>query len=240
MATSPHIVFHAGIHKTGTTSIQVFMHTNRPALRNLDVDFYTGLYSPHNHMELHAAAMRFERQSGFKQRSGLMVDDTFRANITARIRRYISESLCRRVVFSNEGLSLLRYPDEMDRLKKMVPSGSIEIVLYIRNATAFLKSYSLQLLKNPLTLPKTIDKDSFAYTGPDSWLIDFEDRINRFRDAFGAQNVTVVDYDREFHTQGNVIPSFLKIIGIEPTFEENQWRSLFLNRSSGAPDPTHG
>lgn len=240
MATSPHVVFHAGIHKTGTTSIQAFLHTNRPALRNLDVDFYTGLYQPYNHVELHAAAMRFERQSGFKQRSGLIVDDSFRANVTARIRQYISESLCRRIVFSNEGLSLLRYPDEMDRLKKMVPSGRIEIVLYIRDAAAFLKSYSRQLRKNPLTLPKTIDKDSFAYTGPDSWLIDFEDRISRFRDAFGAQSVTVVDYDREIHTQGNVIPSFLRIIGIEPTFGEDQWRSLFLNRSSGAPDPTHG
>jgi hypothetical protein len=230
-------VFHAGFHKTGTTSIQVFMHTNRPALRELNVDFYTGQFIAWNHAELHAAAMRFDRQSGFKRRSGLIINDAFRASVMERVRQYISGSVCRRVVFSNEGLSLLRYPDEMDRLQKMVPSGRIEIVIYVRDATAFLRSYSLQLRKNPLTLPKTIDKDSFAYTGPDSWLIAFEDRINRFRDAFGAQNVTVIDYDRELQTEGNVIPSFLRTIGIEPSFGADQWRGLFMNRSAGAPDP---
>jgi hypothetical protein len=239
MATFPHVVFHAGLHKTGTTSIQEFLHANRHGLRDLDVDFYTGIYITSNHVELHAAAMRFERQSGFKQRSGLVVDEAFRSRITNHIRQYISGSSCRRVVFSNEGLSMLRYPDEMDNLKRMVPSGVIEIVLYVRDPEAFLKSYSRQLRKNPLTLPATIDKESFAYTEPDSWLVDFDNRIGRFRDAFGAENVTVVDYDRELRVEGNVIPSFLRIIGVAPTFGESQWRSLFLNRSSGGGDQTH-
>jgi hypothetical protein len=237
VAVSPHIVVHAGLHKTGTTSIQMFLHRNRAALRERGVDFYTGLFQPNNHVELHAAAMRFERASGFKQRSGLTVDDAFRANVGARVRQYISQSPCRCIVFSNEGLSLLRYPDEMDQLRQMVPSGRIEIVLYLRSAKDFVKSYSLQLRKNPLTLPNTIEKDSFAYLEPDSWLLDFEARVNSFRDAFGAENVTVVDYDREVQLHGNVMPSFLRIIGIEPAFGENEWRTLFLNRSPGTADP---
>ncbi|HXV12519.1 MAG TPA: hypothetical protein VD839_17090 [Burkholderiales bacterium] len=218
----------------------MFLHRNRATLKELGVDFYTGLFQPNNHVELHVAAMRFERASGFKQRSGLNVDEAFRSNVTRRVRQYISQSPCRCIVFSNEAISLLRYPDEMHRLRQMVPSGRIEIVLYLRNPKDFVRSYSLQLRKNPLTLPKVIDKDSFAYLEADSWLLDFEGRVNSFRDVFGAENVTVVDYDHEVQTHGNVIPSFLRIIGIEPTFGEREWKNLFLNRSSSTPSPTDG
>lgn len=230
-------MFHAGFHKTGTTSIQTFLDRNRAAFASRGVDFYSGLYQRGNHVELHAAAMRFDRPSGFKQRSKVLINQAFRTNVSAHVSQYISRSPCNCVVFSNEGLSLLRYSDEMDSLRQMVPSGKIEIVLYIRNVKDFVRSYSLQLRKNPLTLPEAIDKDSFAYLEPDSWVLDFETRIGGFRRAFGAENVTVVDYDRELQAEGNVIPSFLRIIGIEPAFGKEEWSSLFLNRSPGAPGP---
>lgn len=237
MTNSPHIVFHAGFHKTGTTSIQTFLDRKRDVLLARGVDFYAGLYQRSNHVEIHAAAMRFDRPSGFKQRSGLLINDAFRTNISAHVYQFILRSPGRRIVFSNEGLSLLRYPDEMDCLRRMVPAGRIEIVLYTRNVADFTKSYSLQLQKNPRTLPDVVDKESFAYLAPDSWVLDFENRINGFRNAFGSENVTVLDYDQELNAHGNVIPSFLQIIGIEPTFGQDEWKTLFLNRSPESPRP---
>ena len=232
MAGEHEVVIHAGIHKTGTTSIQYFMHANRDALRAHDVDYYSGVYRPENHVELHLASLRRERDSNFKLSSGIVVNDRLVERIGDRVRRYIAGSACRRVVFSNEGLSLLRYPDEMARLKAMIPTERIQIILYTRSAEGFLRSYSRQLLKDPRALPKVIDKDSFAYTAADSWLVDFKDRIDRFRSAFGSSHVSVVDYDEQMRTIGNVIPSFLSLIGIDAEFKKAEWGGMFLNRSS--------
>lgn len=80
-------------------------------------------------------------------------------------------------------------------------------------------------------LPLSSERDSFAYMGHDSWLVDFESRLAAFRKAFGIKNVVAVDYDRELRTNGNVIPSFLNILGVERHFNANVWRGVFVNRS---------
>lgn len=237
MHSSRVVTFHVGLHKTGTTSIQSFMHVARAELCECGVDYYLGSPIAQNHVELHLAALRFERLSGFKQRQSVVVDDRMRAAITNHVNDHIRRSPCRRVVFSNEGLSLLRFPDEMERLRAMTADARIEIVFYRRKTRDYLRSYSAELHKDPATLPAVIDKDSFAYTEPDSWLADIDARIDAFRSAFGTDNVIVLDYDREIESRGNVIPSFLETLGVESSFREELWKSMFLNRSVAAPKP---
>jgi hypothetical protein len=235
MSGKRRIVIHVGIHKTGSTSIQGFLHAHREALRRLDVDFYSGAYNESNHVELHAAAMRCERTSPWKLGVGLEVDGTFREAVQQRVHQYIAESHCGCIVFSAEGLSYLRYEDEMNRLRNMIPEGRIEIVVYVRDPASFLASYKRELKKH--VVPVLIDEDSFAYTGDDSWLVDFDKRIDGFRDAFGGQNVIVIDYDHELRTSGNVIPSFLRVLGVESHFSSADWSSFFLNRTRAMNSP---
>ena len=226
------VTFHVGLHKTGTTSIQCFMHAVRQELRERGIDFYRGEPFPHNHVELHLAALRFDRLSGFKQRQSISVDQRMREAIVKRVGNYIRQSPCQRVVFSNEGLSLLRFPDEMQQLRAMAAEASVEIVFCRREARDYLRSYSAELHKDPATLPEVIDMDSFAYTEPDSWLADIDARIDAFRNVFGADNVIVLDYDDELKSRGNVIPSFLATLGLEPGFRADLWETMFLNRSA--------
>jgi len=235
VSTEKRIVIHVGIHKTGSTSIQEFLRTHREALRTLNVDFFSGAHLPSNHVELHVAAMRLERASPFKMSAGIVVDEVYRQNVQARVRQYITQSNCRCIVFSAEGLSYLRYEDEMNRLKAMIPTGRIEIIMYLRNAAGFLASYQREMTKH--TLPAIIESDSFAYTGKDSWLVDYESRLAGFRNAFGAQNVIALDYDHELRTAGNVIPSFLNVLGVADHFHVQDWSGFFLNRTPGVGDP---
>jgi GT2 family glycosyltransferase len=174
--------------------------------------------------------MRRERTSPWKLGVGLEVDGTFREAVQQRVHQYIAESHCGCIVFSAEGLSYLRYEDEMNRLRTLIPEGRIEIVVYVREPASFLASYKRELKKH--VVPVVIDEDSFAYTGDDSWLSDFDKRIDGFRDAFGGQNVIVIDYDHELRTFGNVIPSFLRVLGVESHFSSADWSSFFLNRTS--------
>lgn len=226
---SKRIIVHAGIHKTGSTSIQKFLGERRAALREQGIDFYAGSYMPNNHAELHAAAMRTERQSGFKRINRIEVDGAYRDDVRERVRQHVANSPCPTVLFSAEGLSYLRHPDEFDRLKDML-LGDIEVVLYLREAAGFLASY-----RRMLHVPESfiVTRDSFAYVGDDSWLVDYKALVAGFQSAFPVVNV--LDYDRELRQRGNVIPSFLDVIGAR--FRAEEWRGVFVNRTVGLDIP---
>jgi hypothetical protein len=64
-----------------------------------------------------------------------------------------------------------------------------------------------------------------------SWLVDFESRLANFKHAFGFRNVIVFNYDHELHAVGSVIPSFLKVLGVESHFDFQDWSKFFLNRT---------
>ncbi len=234
MSAEKRIVIHVGIHKTGSTSIQEFLRSHRIALHGLDVDFYLGAFNPRNHVELHAAAIRLERDCPFKLNKGLVVDESFRESVQARVRQYIAQSQSACMIFSAEGLSYLRYEDEMERLQAMIPEGHIDIVMYLRDSAGFLASYRSEMTKH--RMPPTIERDSFAYTADDSWLVDFESRLASFRKAFGTQNVIALDYDHELRTAGSVIPSFLNVVGVGSHFRAQDWNGIFLNPTVSSKD----
>lgn len=221
------IIIHVGIHKTGTTSIQTFLGRHRFALQRLGIDFYTGIFIADNHVELHDAAMRLNRDSPFKLDSKLHVDKEFIERVHHHISQYIKQSDFPIILFSAEGLSLLYYEDELRRLKNFFSKDCIKILIYVRNPTDFLRSYKNELNKH--AKPEKIEKDSFAYTEPDSWLLDFESRISKFEKVFGPENVILIDYDDEVGRDGNIIPSFLRAIGIESDFNKEDWDSIYLN-----------
>jgi hypothetical protein len=224
-------ILHIGLHKTGTTSIQTFLQRNIGVLQTHGLDFYQGMVFPENHVELHAASMRPERQSGYKNRAGLKVDAMYIAQVRQRVTQFVLDSKASRLVFSNEGLSLLRYEDELEILKTLFPAGRFQVVVYLRNETDYLRSYVAQLSKNPETLPQLIDQESFAYTEPDSWLADYEARLAPFKQVFGESHVHVLDFDTVVNRQGNVIPSFLEWLGLASVFSPKDWENCFYNRS---------
>lgn len=225
------IYMHIGLHKTGTTSIQHFLQANREEILAHGYDFYQGIDLPENHVELHLAAMRVDRESGYKNRTGFIASPEYYKMTQERVCEFVHKSSASRLIFSSEGISLLRHSDEMDALKRLFPTAHIEIIVFLRDPSEYLRSFAKQIRKDPNTLPKVITSDSFAYTEPDSWLIDYEERLKWFYLAFGRDNVHVVDYDASVRTQGNVIPSFLAAIGIEPMCFAEKWGQYFFNKT---------
>lgn len=221
-------ILHVGVHKTGTTSIQSFLGAQRERFKALDIDVYEGHHDLNNHVELHTSTMREDRLSPFKLDHGLQVDPAYQAAVSARVGDYVARSTASRVLFSAEGLSYLRYADEMDRLRSLLPDCDIQIVFYVRDREGFLTSYRRELHRH--RLPDVIDRDSFAYVADDTWLVDFERRIAAFQAAFGPSNVIVLDYDSEMRACGNIIPSFLRTLRVETAFGRETWDDIFMNR----------
>jgi hypothetical protein len=140
------LYLHIGTHKTGSTSIQHFLLHHACSLRERGIAFYRGQYRETNHIELYLASLRYERDSFAKQRFGksLKFDPDFTRDVAHSVQHFLRSCPEPQVVFSTEGLSLLRHDDEIDRLKSVLGSESTNatIILYLRNKTDFLRSYT--------------------------------------------------------------------------------------------------
>jgi hypothetical protein len=184
------VLLHVGTHRTGTTSIQRFLRDHPAELAEVGLTFPRGQFLADNHVELHMLTMRPERQT-FARRMFPQPSP-----VTAR-----TDAL-----WSAEGLSFLRYPDEIERIVSMIGVPD-RVVMFIREPASFLASYTRNLAR--VGVSPSSDPDSTAYVEPDSWLVDYDTRIGLWREMVGAERVTVLDYDDD------VIPIFADLLGID-------------------------
>lgn len=225
------LILHIGTHKTGSTALQQFLWDHRRRLSRHGIGLYRGLYKKENHIELFLASMRYDRDSF--ARSRLFRDRTIDAEFTHRVseavRGFIGSREERRLLFTAEGLCLLRFPDEISRLQEILDAdhNDVRIVLYLRNKTDFLRSYTRQVLKSPGRRTSDDPTSSF-YVQPDTWLTDYDALLSTYRAGFGDESVTVIDYDAEMARAGNIIPAFLRAVGLE---DELNCAGYFQNQS---------
>jgi len=219
---------HIGFHKTGSTSIQNFLQINRKKLTELGFDFYKGQHIDQNHVELHASTMNFDRSSTFRLRSGLRFGPDYLEKTRQRMANYFQDNSDANCIFSAEGLSLLRYEAETDRLASILNSD-VRIIAYLRNKADYQLSHAGQL-KRAGQLEGS-DKDSYAYLGDDSWMLNYGSRLAAYKKTFGEANICVIDYDEACRFDGNVIPSLLRELEIDGHFPEESWKKMRLNHS---------
>ena len=202
------IYLHIGTLKTGSKSIQKFLGDNREHLLNYGYSFYRGCCpNENNHSELHLATLRDDRDSLGRQKWTERRGEEYKQQILLRVQKFIRNRKTPQAIFSNEGLSLLRYSDELDRLAEMMDGDNLRIVLYLRNKKDFLRSYTNQICKvrgrHPLK-----DPNSALYVAPDSWLVDYKKLIEVYSTRFGRQNIIIKNYDHERSETGNILNSF--------------------------------
>jgi hypothetical protein len=229
------LILHIGTHKTGSKSLQRFLLDHADDLSRRGIAVYRGEYREGNHIELHLAAMRYERDSFAKlARTELKIDAAYTRHVAERVQAFIGSRRAERIVFTSEGLSWLRYHDEIDRLREVLDAGSheIKVVLYLRNEQDFLRSYTAQIHTVPGRTPSN-DRCSTLYVEPDTWLVDYESLVAAYQRGFGATNVVIVDYDDEMRKVGNAIPSFLSVLGLDSADVLN-CSSYFLNTTNPA------
>lgn len=219
------IFVHIGFHKTGTSSIQLLMDKNRDKMIDVGIFYYTGALNPSNHVELHCAAMRDERVSPFKLRSGIRPNTEFIEATRTQVAKFLQPAGT--FIFSAEGLSYLRYSDEIRTLHQLFGGREIEFIAYIRNQSDWLASYKAEMRKHAAS--PAARGDSYSNTQSNSWLLDFEARLAPFRDVAGTK-LHVIDYDMAVANEGSVIPSFFRTIGASSTLDDNpEWKDYWKN-----------
>ncbi|MEM8681471.1 MAG: hypothetical protein AAGF97_19160 [Planctomycetota bacterium] len=190
---------HLGQHKTGTTSIQMFLKEQAEPLRA------RGLYVPlpgQIHALLNVYSLARDRMSSVKEDLRQRKHALFFWSLGWRLRRQIARHYhraraqgCRDVLWSNEGLYLLNSAAEYQRLVQVFAAHSDETVAVccFRDRDEYRASYMSQLEKDQR--PFSADRDSYRYVDRDSWLFDFDRKRTLLEQTF--DRTLTFDYDSE-------------------------------------------
>lgn len=204
-------VIHIGTQKTGTTSFQKVLHESRDGLEAqgilLATDDGSGLSTVIAHL-----VVRTELQPPFRLDNPDLNLRSRQREFRQHIRQQVTSDY-QTVIFSHEALSFVRTAREIRVLRRLMFPRKVRIVVTVRSPHDFLDSWRSQLLRNHNSGPSDFD-GSFMNTRPDSWLVRFDDLIGLYAAAFGKPNVTVVDYDQELRTHGDVVPSVWRACGL--------------------------
>lgn len=223
------VYLHIGTHKTGSTSIQKFLHQQGDRLMAQGMLFYRGRHLPSNHVELHSATIRPSRPTPFKLDRGLLIDDAYCRLIQGDVSAFLDGCDDRAAIFSAEGLSYLRHPDELERLRALFAGHDVEIIVYLRETEAYRRSHLAEFGRRRARGGVVIG--DFADLAPGSWLLDYRARLKPFRQTFGSEHVHVIDYDVEVARDGSAIPALLRLLGIADAFSAADWAMFDYNRS---------
>lgn len=195
-------IIHIGQHKTGTTSIQHYLRSEREQLieNGLYVaDTMLGFDNP-SHFLLNVYALDEDRDSTAKLRLREFLDDDFFATLDTRLEAEITQHYrrarelgCSEILWTNEGLFLLNSEKEYLKLKGLFDHLSEEMlcVCCFRDVTSFREAYIKQL--QSLELELSDDPKSYRYLEPDSWIFDYERKKALLNAVF--EEVLILDYD---------------------------------------------
>jgi hypothetical protein len=199
------LYLHIGVHKTGSSSIQSSLHKARDALRKHGISYpgrdvdHADLYSPFcdsphkEHRNLRTGLGTVEAARRWNEE----VLDFFSAQL--------ADAGCRKIVLSAEGFSSLGAAG-VTRLREFLHKfvADVVVVCFVRSPVRFAISYAQEIV-----LGGKLIEESIRYPH----LPNYRDKLTRFIDAFGIENLRVINFDATCAQQRSLVTSFLEAIG---------------------------
>ncbi|MFG1426695.1 hypothetical protein [Roseixanthobacter glucoisosaccharinicivorans] len=197
------IILHAGTPKTGTTSLQLFLHRHRDALRDRGVLYPSAGITP-------PPEPKHQWMIG-----GLMREDPrdFRGMLAAALEEARPDT--HTMILSSEGLFHRWWdfsPEGRGALQELSARFPLEVWAFFREPVSFIRSFYIQMLKNPrgsgpcygedLSLGEMLDRPRFSIH------LDYIGYIRAVEEALGAGTV------RPFRYGGNTVGDVLAALGI--------------------------
>lgn len=211
------LLIHIGMQKTGTSSLQAFLHQNTEALaragfvypRWQDPEFPV-VRGPSYHG--HLAAYCADFQCSFARPSGRDVARFFAA---------IPDD-DRTTIISAEAFSRLRAPERARALFESF--RDIRIVLYLREQTRWMESIFNQMHKilfwrgDPIVFSSELISEAnlfrFLRSQNYIWMLNLQNLVGGWERALGADRMTVRVYDPAEFAGGNLFSDFMLQLGV--------------------------
>ena len=202
------LLFHAGMPKTGTTSIQNACFAARSDLLATAGVLYPSLAANHTN-----AICTLFMNDPTRHISNKMADIRTPEQVTGAQARYraslvhdLENNDWERVLISAEGAANLARP-ELERLRDwfLMYVDRIEVVYYLREPLGYTTSVSQQLLKGGVTLGELHSKPQ---------LPNWKGRLNNAIGAFGRDAVTIRDFGAATKGEGGLLADFCAVFGL--------------------------
>ncbi|TNC44207.1 sulfotransferase domain-containing protein [Rubellimicrobium rubrum] len=188
--TVSQVVIHAGIHRTGTTSLQQFLSGNRTALAAEGVS-YPGGRVHHQHLAW-----------------GLRRGEISTSDMLDHIA--MQEGKASTVVLSAEDFCILTDLAWVETIAKTYPT---RVVFYLRRQDHWLMSWYNQHVKWPFETRKAqMAPDEFLASIEDFYWLDFSTLLGRWEAAIGAENVSIGVLEKG--QVGDVVNDFVDRVGL--------------------------
>ena len=224
------VVLHIGSGKTGTSSIQYFLHRNRERLADFGVLYpkspgktrhtRLGLFAQPDHML--ADIPSWGRETSMTPRE-------FREAFRRRLSKELSDSGLSRVLFSDEALfgsseaTLRNLGSFVDRLAR-----SVRVVVYLRRQDDHLISRYQQVVKVGETMRLTERMEALDY----SKTYDYHARLATWQRLVQPDTLVVRRFERDRMVEGSLLQDFLDAAGIDARvadFEQVERRNESLD-----------
>lgn len=204
----PIIYLHIGLHKTGSTSIQATLFSNRAKLLEHGVNYFA---IGQNHSEtLHPLFSGSPLTYHLNQRHGINTKrKAERKNSATRrtLRRELEANTSPRFVISGEDLCTLS-ADAVTRMREELSpyAGSFRVIVYVRDPIKYINSAFQERLRNG---------ENFAQIAAAPLSPGYM-RISRYNRVFGRQNVDIRLFEPEQFPHRDVVADFLGALGVDP------------------------
>lgn len=219
MSPRPRTLFlHVGMHKTGTTSIQRFLHVNREDLFARKLGYLKGPEANHSLLVLSLFEEDARRVHGKHFRSDRVQKLYFDPDALRSNREKFEKSAQRAerlgisAVVSGEAMYHLSAAG-MENLRDFLSRyfEKIELVGFVRSPLSFAQSYAQEALKTRTTLDELVKSSPPAPK--------YAERFGKFGEALGWDGARFVTFDREKFPSRSAVKQFLRMISA-PEAEE--------------------
>lgn len=197
------LVIHIGLHKTGTSSIQKFLHVNHEALLEKGVLYpHAGRQRNDNTKESTSHLfLAWSTVGRYAQKYDIEVSDEWWIALLDEIERVKPRS----TVLSSE-FFWRATDEEIQRIQSHTKRHATEIVLYVRNPLDLAISLYKQGVKTG-----EISSDLSDHFMSRLWAYDYESTVRRWEKAFGRELVNIHIYEK---AKRNLLRHFAKAAGI--------------------------
>jgi hypothetical protein len=207
------LIFHIGLHKTGTTSIQHFLYENREIILNQYGIYYAETFGLENHYiylfafgNKYPEYIREDKRLSFTELSGILVEK-------------LQKTKPIKVLFSAEDFTYYAYnqvkADVMIKLIELIKPEKVLIICYLRRQDRQIESWYSELSKNYdfiNIIPKTVLHTGYL----DLNYFNFLNELELFlRNSYkGVITILPRIYKRDFNKEWDAVEDFCEAIGI--------------------------
>lgn len=198
------VYLHVGMQKTGTSSIQSTLATNRDLLKK---NSYLYPQSWSNWHVKEVGALLYKEKE--EERRNILLRKKYtekdREKIILTLKNEISSSNCENLILSAENIILFSY-EGIEKIKSIITKelgvSDIKIIISIRNILYFMNSITQQTIKSLFEVNYVELNKKYTYYN----------QINKFAEVFGKDNLIVYDFESTVKHTFGVVGCFLEKI----------------------------